>query len=64
MTIPEFDSALKARQRLVMVAWFFCGLSPDPSDAILLIRTDSFAWPTVLNLLIGMSVNCPLPISW
>ena len=59
MTIPSLTARLKARQRLVMISLVSAaGLS---GIAMLLIRTDSFAYWLILNLLIGMSVSALFP---
>ena len=59
MTIPSLTARLKARQRLVMIGLVStAGLIGIP---MLLIRTDSFAYWLILNLLIGMSVSALFP---
>ena len=59
MTIPSLTARLKARQRLVMIS--LVSAAGLIGIAMLLIRTDSFAYWLVLNLLIGMSVSALLP---
>ena len=59
MTIPSLTARLKARQRLVMIS--LVSAAGLIGIAMLLIRTDSFAYWLVLNLLIGMSVSALFP---
>ena len=59
MTIPSLTARLKARQRLVMIS--LVSAAGLIGIAMLLIRTDSFAYWLILNLLIGMSVSALFP---
>lgn len=59
MIIPSLTARLKARQRLVMIS--LVSAAGLIGIAMLLIRTDSFAYWLVLNLLIGMSVSALFP---
>lgn len=59
MTIPSLTARLKARQRLVMIS--LVSVAGLIGITMLLIRTDSFAYWLVLNLLIGMSVSALFP---
>ena len=59
MTIPSLTARLKARQRLVMIS--LVSAAGLIGITMLLIRTDSFAYWLVLNLLIGMSVSALFP---
>ena len=59
MTIPSLTARLKARQRLVMIG--LVSAAGLIGITMLLIRTDSFAYWLILNLLIGMSVSALFP---
>ena len=59
MTIPSLTARLKARQRLVMIS--LVSAAGLIGITMLLIRTDSFAYWLILNLLIGMSVSALFP---
>ncbi len=59
MIIPSLTPRLKARQRLVMIS--LVSAAGLIGITMLLIRTDSFAYWLVLNLLIGMSVSALFP---
>ena len=59
MTIPSLTARLKDRQRLVMIS--LVSAAGLIGITMLLIRTDSFAYWLVLNLLIGMSVSALFP---
>ena len=59
MIIPSLTARLKARQRLVMIS--LVSAAGLIGIAMPLIRTDSFAYWLVLNLLIGMSVSALFP---
>ena len=59
MTIPSLTARLKARQRLIMIS--LVSAAGLIGITMLLIRTDSFAYWLVLNLLIGMSVSALFP---
>lgn len=59
MTIPSLTARLKARQRLVMIG--LVSTAGLIGITMLLIRTDSFAYWLILNLLIGMSVSALFP---
>ena len=59
MIIPSLTARLKASQRLVMIS--LVSAAGLIGIAMLLIRTDSFAYWLILNLLIGMSVSALFP---
>ena len=59
MIIPSLTARLKASQHLVMIS--LVSAAGLIGIAMLLIRTDSFAYWLVLNLLIGMSVSALFP---
>ena len=59
MTIPSLTARLKARQRLIMIS--LVSAAGLIGITMLLIRTDSFAYWLILNLLIGMSVSALFP---
>ena len=59
MTIPSLTARLKARQRLVMIS--LVSAAGLIGITMLLIRTNSFAYWLILNLLIGMSVSALFP---
>ena len=59
MTIPSLTARLKDRQRLVMIS--LVSAAGLIGITMLLIRTDSFAYWLILNLLIGMSVSALFP---
>ena len=59
MTIPSLTARLKARQRLAMIG--LVSTAGLIGITMLLIRTDSFAYWLILNLLIGMSVSALFP---
>lgn len=59
MTIPSLTARLKARQRLVMIG--LVSAAGLIGITMLLIRTDSFTYWLILNLLIGMSVSALFP---
>ena len=59
MTIPSLTARLTARQRLVMIG--LVSAAGLIGITMLFIRTDSFAYWLILNLLIGMSVSALFP---
>ena len=59
ITIPSLTARLKAHQRLVMIS--LVSAAGLIGITMLLIRTDSFAYWLILNLLMGMSVSALFP---
>ena len=59
MTIPSLTTRLSAKKRLGMIALF--SATGMVGLGMLLVKTDSFVYWLILNLLIGMSVSALFP---
>ena len=59
MTIPSLTTRLSAKKRLGMIALF--SVTGMVGLGMLLVKTDSFIYWLILNLLIGMSVSALFP---
>ena len=59
MTVPSLTTRLSAKQRLGMITLF--SVTGMVGLGMLLVKTDSFVYWLILNLLIGMSVSALFP---